>query len=216
MSEFKIENVPYSTQRDNYIQPLVSCFPTSVGMAIQYCLQLLDLDKRAIGCDDDTQIEDYLNEIIYDYSTKKWMEKNTGRLGNWIWSYKRRSIFVIEEYVFNRLMNDFGYKATFNSKLTFDEYKDKIEETTLPIILGADFSSISSVKGHIVCGIGYNDLKLEEIICHDPYKNFTNSKKAYTKDKNGIEYLGREAKYPMRFFRKNKAGHMYSLIIEKI
>lgn len=209
MSEtFIIENVPYLSQRDNKFEPFISCFPTSSGMAMTYCLNLIGKDKTVIGCSPNNQIEDYINETIYDADTEKWMKANTPRLGQWIWKYKKRTIFAVEEYVFNRLMNKQGFKATFK-QITYDEYCNEIETNKLPIIIGGDFSTICSVGGHMLCGIGFNQTGLKEIIVNDPYGSAL--VKYQNTDLEQSTRDGTAVAYPLRFFKNGQ--EINSLII---
>ena len=204
MSKFILRDNIYLSQRDNEIKPNVSCFPTSMGMGIAYCLQTLGLDKRALGCSSSVQLEDFLNNVISDTMTKTWMRKNTRRLGKWIWSYKRRTIYKVEEYAFNRLMNDYGFKCKFQSRYSFDQYCKSLKNNELPIILGGNFKSVSRVGAHLVCGIGYDN---NEFIVNDP---FGNALKKYKKGSNGKNVI-----YSQRFF-KRKNRKIFAMVIERL
>mgnify|MGYP001419365198 CR=1 FL=1 len=211
LDKFIIEGVPYYSQRDNQYQPNVSCFPTSMAMAMAYCLDLIHLDKTAVGCHPNIQLEDYLNELIYDNQTKEWMIQNQGRIGSWIWKYQRRTIYVIEAYIFNRLMNQYGYNSKYVD-LKYDDYCNNIENTKLPIIVGGNFSSVSRVGGHVCCGIGFNRIGLPELIVRDPFgnalKGYPQNQSQEQNDKDGYENA-----YGLRFFGNGKFA---SILIERI
>lgn len=207
---FKLEHVPYFSQRDNKYQPMVSCFPTSMAMAMAYCLMQAGKMYEDIGCHANTQLEDYLNELIYDDVTKKWMVDNQGRIGSWIWSYTRRTIYEIEAYVFNRVMNNLGYRASYID-LTYDRYCELIELRQLPIVVGGNFKAVSRIGGHVCCGIGFNKIGLKELIVRDP---FGDALKGYpqnqTKEKNDQD--GFEKAYGLRFYNNGKFA---SVVFEK-
>lgn len=209
MNQFKITSVPYFSQRDNQYDPMVSCFPTSMAMAMTYCLTTKALDKISLGCQQQMQLEDYINEIIYDDKTTAHL-KETKSKNWWGWLYKRRTIFEIEEYVFNRLMRPFGFFATVFENMPYDKFCATIAMIQLPIILSGDFRSVSTVKGHIVCAIGFNKIGLEEIIVNDPYGN------AYKKYDPTAAKEGNGIAYSTRFFKKDAEGNMTGLLIEKV
>jgi hypothetical protein len=206
---YRIEKAKRFTQRDNIYAPYISCFPTSLGMGIDYCLSTVGLSKTDIGCSEKMQVEDYINQCLDDPTTTTWMRTNTGKIGNWIWNYNRRTIFAVEEYVFNRLMNTVGFKATFLGNLTYDMYCMMMEHNELPIILGGNFAAVSAVGGHMVCGVGFSRLGVPEVIVHDPYGN---ALKGYKNDSDG-EF----AHYGLRFFlTDNKTGFMNAVVLERI
>jgi len=210
-NHFILEKVPYYSQRDNRYKPFVSCFPTSMAMAIEYCLNLVDKNKSDIGCHRATQLEDYLNELIYDNETKQWMKKNQGRLGSWIWKYARRTIYMIEAYIFNKIMNEHGYKAEYK-QITYDEYCTRIEENKLPIVVGGNFKAVSRVGGHVCCGIGFDKSGMKELIVRDPFgdalKGYPKGKSQEQNDNDGYENA-----YGLRFY---KNGKFASIVIERV
>lgn len=204
MSSFVIPDVGYLSQRDNkYIDPKsntnvasISCFPTSMAMIINYCLTQLGLDKNAIGCSQSVQVEDYINRLLDDSQTTAWMRKNTKSLGSWIWKYKRRTIYALEVYIFNRLMKPLGYEAKAIYNVTYETICHILKQTELPMILGGNFKSVSRVGGHMNCLVGYNGIGLKEFIVNDPYGNaFTNYR----------DQIGNYVTYPVKFYqRRNK------------
>ena len=204
-NEYKIESVPYYPQRDNEHDPYTACFNTSLAMCMEYCLTLLGKDKDAVGCALNKQLEDYIYELLNDPETTQWMKNNVGLLGSWIWKYKRRTIYQVEAYIFNRLMNPLGYRATFIATYTYDQVCNKLEETKLPMVIGGDFSSVSFVGGHMNCLIGLNRPE-KSFIVNDPFGNAL------------IKYAdikGQGIKYSYKYFIKDKDKH-YVVIIEKI
>jgi len=214
METYLIENVNYFTQRDNqYIDPTskrnvasVSCFPTSLAMCIDYCLLNGGYDKSSVGCAEDRQLEDYINSLIDDSETKQWMIENQGRIGLWIWKYTKRTIYAIEAYIFNRLMNNLGYKAEEKYNWTYDTVCHALEQNEMPMVIGGNFSSVSSVGGHMNCLVGYNAIGLKEFIVHDPYGN------AMTKY---VDQNGSYVRYPAKFYVKD-GQYYYVLAVSKI
>lgn len=213
LNEYIIENVAYFSQRDNqYIDKEnntnvanISCFPTSLAMCIDYCLILNGQNKTSIGCPDSMQLEDYINQLIDDSDTLQWMKNNNGILGNWIWKYKKRTIYQVETYIFNRLMTEQGYKATFISNLDFNAICDKLEQTKFPIVIGGNFSEISQISGHMLCLVGFNREK-QTFILNDPYGNVLTK---YS-DQNG-----EKVEYSYKYFIKDTNKH-YIVSIEKL
>ncbi len=208
MIKFALEDVPYFSQTDNKIFPVTTCYPTSLGMAITYCLDLIGLDKTDIGCPCGKQIEDFITEIAMSSETKKWIKNNVGRLGNWMLKYKPRTIAYVEEMIFNKLLNKHGFKATFRTDLTYGKYCSHIDFNKLPIVLHGDFRKISKVKGHITLGIGYDESD-NIIIVNDPYGNAIH-------DKYRSHKKGEKAKYPLSVFVKDKKAHMWGQVISRI
>lgn len=166
---FRIENVDYLTQRDNINAPLSSCFNTSNAIGIQYDLKLIGKTKEDIGCSSNMQLEDYLYEFINSTETTEYIKEHSNTLGNLLTSSKRRLYFDIECFVFNRLMNPFGFEATFYENLSYDEICQHLLTNKLPGIIGGNFKAVSSVEGHMNCLLGYNKIGLQEFIVHDPY-----------------------------------------------
>jgi hypothetical protein len=166
-----------------------------------------------VGCSEDMQLEDYINLIVDDPETLVYFKKNQVRYGSWILKYfinkNARTVFAVEEYVFNRLMNEHGFKAIVNTKMKYEDYCNHLETTNLPIILGGDFKSVSRVGGHMNCGIGFNSTGLKEVIVNDPYGD---ALEGYPKLK--VEEMKAEAiRYPIKFFIKDKDMNMWGLMI---
>lgn len=211
MNELILSKVDYFSQRDNKIKPYVSCYPTSVAMAINYCLTLKKLDRTAIGCDIDTQIEDYINELFEDSETKAWIKENKKWLGFSDNSTAREFLFI-ENYMFNRLMNPIGYRSEGRLNVSFLEYCEIMEQTKLPIVLAGNFKSVSRIRGHVVCGVGFNKVGLKEVIVHDP---FGSALKGYPKNQS-LEQNNKDGSfvhYGTRFFVRNAKEHMYTIIV---
>lgn len=204
---FKI-NVPYYSQRDNRYAPYISCYPTSMGMAMAYCLSLKKLDKTAIGCDYDMQIEDYINKITMSDEIQKWLKKNQNILGKWIWKFKPRTIAYVEEHIFNKLMNKHGFECVFRTDISFEDYCNIIEREQLPQIVHGKFTPETSVRGHIICGIGFDRMN-QRIIAHDPYGDAREKYKIHT---------GADVEYDFNhwFIKNKKHKSMWLTSIMKI
>jgi hypothetical protein len=198
--QFKIEDVKYFTQRDNTDDPFNTCFNTSNAMAMDYCLTSIGKDKTAVGCNPSpkAQLEDYIYECIYDNVTGAWMQANVSRLGSWIWKYKRGVLYVVEEYIFNRLMNPLGFKATFYESISYAKVCETIKQNNLPGIIGGNFASVSPVGGHMNALLGYNSIGTPQFLTHDPFG------KAFSRyaDPNGADQ-----QYPIRFFNIGKDNY---------
>lgn len=170
-NSFLIKDVPWLSQRDNKIDPGITCFPTSVAMVITYILNQEKLTKADIGCSADMQLEDYIDQVLNSKEITDWMKANTSVLGRWIWDYKRRTVYAVEAQAFNIMMGHLGYKATFTDQLTYDQICDALEVNKLPFIIGGNFSSVSKVSGHMNCLVGFNKIGLREFDTNDPYGN---------------------------------------------
>ena len=212
--EFLIDDVKAYSQRDNkYIDPesktnvaSVSCFPTSLAMSMEYCLDTIGLNKTDVGCSESMQLEDYINLLLDDSITTYWMKQNVGRLGSWIWKYKRRTLYEVEVFIFNRLMKNLGFEAKAKYNLKYETICNVLEQNSLPMVIGGNFKSVSRVGGHMNCLVGYNDVGLKEFIVNDPYGNALTG----YKDHNGA-YL----RYPIKFFER-KNGTIYCIAISKV
>lgn len=204
-----IEGFPYLTQTDNKLFSSTSCYPTSMAMAMSYCLQSLKLSKLAIGCQKDMQLEDYITEVTESKETKQWIRGNVSIFGSWMLNYKPRTIGVVEEMIFNKLMKPFKFKTNFYTELSYEAVVNHINYNNLPIVLHGDFSSISYVAGHIVCAIGY-DTDKGSLIVQDPYGNAVI-------DKYKSNLYGEKAEYPKNLLIKDKKNDkMWGQVISKI
>ena len=206
MDKMNIENVKTFTQRDNAIEPYVSCFPTAVGMSADYCLASVGKTKADIGCADNMQIEDYFNQVIGSKEVNDWMKANTSKIGKWIWNYKPRTIFYVENYVFNLLMNPHGFKSTVSTEGTYDDFCTFMETHKLPCVISGDYGSVSKVRGHMTCARGFNRIGMQEIIVNDPWGN---ALKGY-KDLDGSN-----KSYGLKFFLK-PGNKLNVLLVSKI
>ncbi|MFW9871937.1 MAG: C39 family peptidase [Candidatus Thorarchaeota archaeon] len=158
----------YHTQRNNKRKPYITCYNTSMATGIDYILKLQGKDKTTIGCPINMQLDDYLYDIIYSKETKKWIKDNAGRFGAWFLSSKPHTLAAVECYVFNKLMNSFGYKAEFLQNQTFNDFVNLINNENVPQILHGYFKPETRVGGHVIVGIGY-EVTSGSFICHDPY-----------------------------------------------
>jgi len=193
--QFKIKDVQYFSQLDNVYAPFVSCYPTSMAMAIDYCLRIEGKDKTDIGCSYDIQLEDYINRITMSDEINQWLKSNVGRLGKWVWKFKPRTIAYVEEYIFNKLMIRHGFRCQFTTRVTFDEYCNIIDEHKLPQVVHGNFSKNTNVNGHIICGTGYIR-STKQIIANDPYGNAET--KYLDRDGESVDYYFKD------YFIRNK------------
>jgi Peptidase_C39 like family len=207
MDSFNLDKVPWYSQKDNAYQPHTSCFPTSLAMCMRYCLDIEGKTKTAVGCSELIQLEDYIFQCLEDPETKAWIKTNISRLGYWVLQYAPRYVYTIEAYIFNRLMNPLGYKATFRDDLTYSVVCDWIETKQLPVVLGGNFSSVSKVSGHMNCCTGFNKIGIKEFIINDPYGNALTG---YAKSE------GAGMRYSFRFYMTDSYGHMNGVVFEKI
>ena len=202
------------TQVDNKYAPYVSCFPTSIGMGMTYCLKSIGKTKLDVGCGADMQIEDYINHLIDDQETQKWIRDNDAKYGSWMAQYVRkgntaRQILYVESYIFNRLMNEHGFSAESLTNMTYDQYCQKIEENNCPIIISGKFSSSTRIGSHINCGIGFNRKGLKEVIVHDPFGNALDGYPS-------TEIKATAVRYPIKFFLIEKNTYMYGVVLKKV
>ena len=216
---FEITGVPEYTQRDNqYLEQgknvaSISCFPTSVGMSAAYALSTIGLDKTAIGCGPEMQIEDYFNQTLSSPAIYKWEKSNVEKLGSWIWGYKPRTIYAVEAQAFNMLMNPHGFKATARDDLNYASVCALLEKHKLPFVIGGNFKSVSKVDGHLNCLIGFNQIGLQEFIVHDPYGD---ALLGYAPDKKTGKHNGARRHYSAKFYERGKNKTMNVLVIERI
>ena len=206
--EFKVEGVKYFSQRLETHDPFTSCFNVSNAMVMDYCLTSIGKDKTAVGCNASPKalLGDYIYECIYDNVTGQWMSSNisTGKLSPVLWNYKRGILFVVEEYVFNRLMNPHGFKATFYECTSYEKICTTMQQNNLPGIIGGNFASVSPVGGHMNCLQGWNATGTPQFLTMDPFG------KAFSKytDPNGADQ-----QYPVRFFQTKPGADSYNVIL---
>jgi len=203
-----IESFPYLTQTDNKWFSSTSCYPTSMAMAIYWCLKLVGKSEYDIGCPLNMQLEDYITSITQSKETKTWIKQNVSKYGNWMLRFKPRVIAYVEEMIFNKLMNQFYFKSTFSANISFQEYRKNIDKN-MPVVLHGDFRTVSKVAGHIVCGVGYDESN-NSIYVMDPFGNALIDK--YKSHEDG-EY----AEYHINLVMKNKKNQkLWGQIIERI
>ena len=207
--KFLIPNVPLDTQKNNLYFPSSSCFNSSISNCMQHCLDILGLDKTAVGCHLDQQLEDYIYLLSEANTTKTWIKQNLTKLGGVaVLQYSPRVLYGVETYMFNTLMNHLGYKATFLEGTTYDNFCNKMEQTNLPMVIGADFRTICPVQGHMLTAVGFNKIGLQQIIVNDSWGN------ACTRYTDGSKSC-REVAYALRFFQVYGKG-LNAVCIEKI
>ena len=187
-----ISGVSHLRQDDNKITPTVACYPTSMAILMLNCLDYIGADKKIIGCPYDMQLEDFINEHTMSKDTKNWIRKNVSVFGDWMLQHRPRTIAVVEEMVFNKLMAPLGFTVKFKVN-NVDIFLDEFTKQKFPVVLHGDFRSVSSVEGHICAMEGYVDP--ERWIIKDP---FGNALTGY-KNKDGSSVI-----YPRKFFLKKK------------
>jgi len=204
----------FHVQTNNKYNPFITCFPTSVAMAIDYILTLIGKTPKDIGIDE-SQIEDYLTKIAKTPSVTKWM---INTLGSWTNNYLQKSWLVgrVEEKLFDDLMNKIGYDSMFCDHMSYETLCKTLQETNLPQVVCGNFSSSMkqyghTVGGHINCCIGFDDTN-REIIVHDPYGYALSP--GYYDPKNPNKGFKVTYKWD-QFFVKNKDNSGWCLQIRK-
>jgi len=207
--DYKLESFPYLIQTDNKLFSSTTCYPTSMAMAMKWCMKIASYSEYEIGCPLSMQLEDYITQITESKETKAWIKRNVSKYGAWMLNYKPRTLAYVEEYIFNKLMNPLGFKSRFSANITYGAYCKHIKENNMPIVLHGDFSTVSPVAGHIVCGVGFRDDD-NSVIVMDPYGNSLLDKyKSHTK--------GKYAVYPVNLVMKDKKREkLWGQIIERI
>lgn len=217
-----LKDVIYHTQRNNKNDPYVTCYSTSISTVIDCILKTIGLDKGALGCPLEMQLDDFIYNEIYSKETKKWIRKNVSKFGAWMLNVRPQTIAYVEEYIFNKFMNRYGYECKFKMNQTFFDYCKLIDETGLPQILHGYFKPETKVGGHVIVGVGYDietieasagflnpriTATLESFIVHDPYGD-ANTKYKKT-DGKFLQYENNH------WFHKNKTA-MWITTINKI
>lgn len=195
--------VPYHVQRNNENIPYTACYNTTMAMITNFILKKEKLKKIDIGCALYQQIEDKIYELIYSQETKKWIKENASKYGTWFLKYKAHTLAAVECYIFNKLMNKYGYSAKFKTNQTFDDYKRLIDKG-LPQALHGYFKPETRVKGHVVCGIGY---RKDKFVIHDP---FGDARSAYK------IFRGANVIYPNNHWFHKRRDSMWITTIEQI
>lgn len=197
--KYILNDVPYHSQRDNKYDPSITCYPTSLSMVIAYILQLNNLDKTAIGCKQEQQLEDFLYKDIYSQETKDWMYE-TGFKSD----LKPHTTAIIEEHIFNKHMKQYGYRCKFIQNATYDDYCFAIDKFQVPQLLHGKYPLKYKTLGHVVAGVGYNKLN-KSFIINDPFGSWI------TQYQN---VNGKEVEYPFGgiYIKQNNLMWMTSII----
>jgi hypothetical protein len=184
-----LDNVEYFTQRNNKYSPSVACFPTSEAVALHY-----------IGVNDPyegLQLEDYIVKECLNLSQEE-LNIIASVNGNWIFNSRPFQVIPIVEHVCKKI-----YKNTFLSwTISFEDIVSNIDKNH-PVVCLGDFSSISYVKGHYNCIIGY-DTETKSVWANDPWGN------AHTNYKN---YDGSQVLYDWSIFQV-KNGYSHGLLFK--
>lgn len=211
MSRKTISGVTYHWQRNNLNKPGTTCYNTSMATVIDYIMTKDGIPMERIGMKDEhMQLEDYLYNIIYSNETKAWIKKNVSRFGAWMLESSPQTIAYVEEMIFNKYMNQFGYICQFLDDVSYEDYVKFIDKFELPQILHGKYPVREGDKikylGHITVGIGY-DTDKKSMIIHDPYGDWRTNYK---------DQSGKEVEYPYGdVFIKNKNGNMWLTHIKK-
>lgn len=210
--EKKIQNVTYHWQRNNLKRPLSTCYNTSMATVIDYIMTKDKIPMERIGMKEkDMQLEDYLYGLIYSPETTTWIKRNVGRFGAWMLESNPQTIAYVEEMIFNKLMNQFGYICQFLDRVHYDDYCAFIDKFELPQVLHGKYpvKEGKSVKylGHITVGIGYNT-ENKSFLVHDPYGDWRT---------NYANQSGKDVEYPFGdiYIKDKKDSSMWLTHIKK-
>ena len=184
--------------KNNKIDPYRVCFPTSEATVIEFCLNKVGKTELDIGCPPDMQLDDYITTLAQSAKVKQYLKQNVSKFGQWVLEVEPRYIGIAEAFIFNDLMNQFGFYAQFKTGITFEQYCDIIEETQLPQIGFGNFKGmLAGNGGHIVAVVGFNrDKKTFTVM--DPYGD------ANTKYTNNIDGKYKEYAFE-KWFDKGKS-----------
>lgn len=159
LSNIKILNSYYNSQRDNVRSPNSACNVTSVQTALSLDLTITD---------------DELFELCNNQKTREIIQKAYPKDWGWIKPYfdklKANEVLVALLSVVQDLIGT--QYAKIDWKLTFDKIQSEIDLGYAVPILGG-FTS-SSKYSHFICIVGYNLLK-ECFIVHDPWGDWSKS-----------------------------------------
>ena len=172
----KIENIAVFTQRNNRFNPSVACFPTSSAIALHY--------KGVEDPINNMQLEDYLVYLALNL-TQEEKQVLVSVNGQWILNHRPFQVIPIMEYVCRKLYGN----TKMSWKITFEDIVKNIDNNN-PVVCLGNFSSISYVKGHYNCIIGY-DTEKRTVITHDPFGN------AHT---NYKDFNGENMEYDWKIF----------------
>ena len=112
--------------------------------------------------------------------TKKWIRNNVSVFGSWMLKYRPRTIAVVEEMIFNTLMNRFGFECKFKV-LKYDNFIKILDGSHFPFVAHGNFKSVSTVGGHITVITGYNK---DKFFVNDPFGDaMTGYRDQYGKDR---------------------------------
>ena len=196
-----IYGVDYFPQRDNKNDPYRTCYSTSMAMVMNYLLKKQGKTKADVMCPSAVQLEDFIYKYIYSDETKNHIKQNINAIGRWILPYFDNSLqltAVAECYVFNKLMNEYGYKAEYKENVSGIQLYEMLRND-IPQVLHGNYSSTSKVKGHVVLCIGMDS---KGVIVHDPYGD---AKTGYNKTNgDAITYSFSEKYYDDKKYRITK------------
>jgi len=156
-----LSGVVYDQQRDNIIDPLKTCFPTSVAMVLR-SLEAGENGGRGRKYFISKKLEGKLTKDLQD-NRELYTKIMISKVGGWASRYFPRYVFGFWVWYINNKLD--GFKAEFK-RLSFDRLLIHLEYHQTPAIIGTKLTG----AGHIIVVKGYNSRK-KLFVCNDPYGN---------------------------------------------
>lgn len=148
--EFFVKGMKFFSQRDNKIDPMKTCFPTSISMLISQRLYPLPVIDNL----DDVIISDVEKNLpVY----KKW---NVKHLGAWAWNWHPRYLFGFWIYYCNL---KYGIPLKLRETMTAAEILSSVQDNR-PVIANTHCTK----SGHIMPIVGANK-KTGKLYVNDPF-----------------------------------------------
>lgn len=156
---YKVSDPRYNSQRDNLVDPYITCFPTSVAMTTR------TLEQFTYGRQEILR-EDLDDVIIHNIESQlsRW-RKVARKIGKWTSAYHPRTIWAFWESWFEENSVVTGYKAKYYHQ-DQESIKEMLMEQDTPVIVGNKFTH----GGHVVAIIGFDDDR-GSFLVNDPYGN---------------------------------------------
>jgi len=186
--------IDYHSQRDNEIDPTITCNTTVLNTVLDY-IDFLPEKKEYT----DDEITEFLGSEKAISAFKK-MSSRGGKL-EWAarWNKKRlRELWVMLEWAGNYILDFHGQTGYFLKFKGFNSIS-KIHESInrgLPVICGLRKKKNRHNFGHFILCVGYTDTHL---IFHDPWGDWN----TYYNNRNGayVYYSKRDMKWAMYWDR---------------
>lgn len=152
-----LSRVVYDTQRDNEIDPLRTCFPTSIAMVLR---SLEDKKNGGRGRRRFTQgtLETNITKELQD-NRKAYTKITISLVGQIVAKLFPRYVFGFWVWYINGLP---GFKAEFK-RMTPGQIRVHLGQNETPVIVGTKLTG----GGHIIVVKGFR--KELQLICNDPY-----------------------------------------------